>query len=552
MRQRSGTIISAFNALRSYQALFNDTELVLYQKLLNALDTQNRLETYNYNEQFSQSSFKESVWYPTISKIILSLIYLLFESEDTLGSQSGVLIQKDSPYLRSLTQLSDQLSFCLTIHEFSKSPWTKDYLISLGNLLTFPASPNTNKEFPLDEKTRQNKQLYYAVTGDETHYDSEAVSNTDEWVEKSDRVLSPISPIPNAIIEGGNIFSVRNNEGKQFILIGENAISENMLKLSRTREDTIISFSTDMNISPDNIIVIPQWTYHLDLQMAYLGNSEFIIHSFDQNNFDAVSDPTERQHCIKTFEFLRDNFEISIIDKTISLLSEHGFFVKKVFGCLFYLENVNNPEQRKFIPYGKHSDDTDGAIATLMNGIAGIDENNQRYFIATRCDQKDFKAQFENSLLTLGVRTHYADMLDFYDMQGDFDPVAAGVMFQNIYSVQHYTASKNGGLRCQTSIIANAELAQNKSPCMNKTTQILTALSQSSLDEKQFINYSPLHANVTVGIEPILDGCGTVSPPPACALFNLTPPPPMKQLNKPKVVIHPIPIGSSSQPGSPK
>jgi len=32
-----------------------------------------------------------------------------------------------------------------------------------------------------------------------------------------------------------------------------------------------------------NVVILPQWTFHLDLQMAYIGNSKFFIHSFFDN-----------------------------------------------------------------------------------------------------------------------------------------------------------------------------------------------------------------------------------------------------------------------------
>jgi hypothetical protein len=162
-----------------------------------------------------------------------------------------------------------------------------------------------------------------------------------------------------------------------------------------------------------------------------------------------------REECEKvkvTFKLLFNKFEKDIITVASKILAAHGFEVLKMFGCLFYLNDVQDENELQYVPYCKHSEAGGGSIAFMMNGISGTTKFDQRFFLTSRCDNEKFRKQFQDKLRPRGILVQYIDMLDFYDGYGWFDGLLAGNV--GTRSVTEYVALMNGGLRCQTSIVS--------------------------------------------------------------------------------------------------
>lgn len=138
-----------------------------------------------------------------------------------------------------------------------------------------------------------------------------------------------------------------------------------------------------------SVVIMPQWAYHIDLQMAYLGNGIFALHSFaeaekfliehreqviqelGQMNLAAIKRSESPE---ELFEILLKNtqnfkalYEESIVLEARRKLLKHGFKVITCCGTLF-----TEPVKAGF---------TKGVFAAFVNGMAiESDKKHQKYF----------------------------------------------------------------------------------------------------------------------------------------------------------------------------
>ncbi len=430
----------------------------IYYDALAYLSDGNFQQAYVYAKRLHQS-----VGHPLDE---LNKIFDVFlKAEDVLKSGSSILIHEQSPYAQSLKEIGKAQGISVVTHTMSSSFWTKDYTISLGARVITPIIQPHEEAFTeaFVESVKLNPNLYYGSLGlDEHHHSKSTISDPNLWLRRSHSVLGQTKLTTQVILEGGNVFCAINRLGQRYFLVGENVISETMAVNDLSREDARELVESELGVPSDRLLVIPQWTYHLDLQMSYLGKGQFIIHSFEQSNFDFGLSEEDTAKVETTFVHLKKQFEKSIIDKACEILREHHFEAHKVFGCLFYLNDCSNLDELQYVPYCKNSDSFGGAIALLMNGVAFEKAENERFFITSRCDQDAFKQSFVKSINSLGIDALLeVDMLGCYGWDGEFEPLLAGIW--GATSVTDVVANMNGGFRCQTSIISN-QLIPSKSP----------------------------------------------------------------------------------------
>jgi hypothetical protein len=384
-----------------------------------------------------------------------ALFSSLWDAEDVVTADATVVIHEDSPYYKSIKALAKQLNFDVQAHNLPYGMWTKDYIVSTGEQVMIPVVEHSHDYLTPSVLTqaRRNPNLYYGSLQMEEHHKSKKnITSPAKWLKDSSDLFTGTQWVRKAIIEGGNFFCAINNEGQRYYLVGENVISESMAFHQVTRNKIIKGIAKELGCEPKFILAIPQWTYHLDLQMAYLGNGQFVIHSFDQKSYNFGLDQPTTHKLEKTFIALKQKFEHAIIDKLCLILTQHGFTAQKVFGCLFYLDDCTDKEQLKYVPNCKSTDGFDGVLALMMNGIAlNLGVTRGRHFIMPRCDVPAFRAQFEQSLQALGIKAiHDADILEAY-ADGDFNGLVVGIL--GATNVAQTAACMNGSIRCQTSIV---------------------------------------------------------------------------------------------------
>ncbi|VEG90125.1 hypothetical protein [Legionella spiritensis] len=427
---------------------------------------------------------------------ITALFHNLLFAEDVATDNSVVLIHENSPYYKSLAQLGEELGFTVQQHDFSGSYWTKDYVVSTGKDVVVPVKDKTRIDTYLTpefvDSAKRNTRLYYSALNISEHHQAKVtISSPNEWIAKSHPLLDHTCTVHKTALEGGNFFCAINKKGVRYYLIGENVVSETMAYNNLERDKAIAVITAELACPHDRLLVIPQWTYHLDLQMAYLGRGQFVVHSFHQPDID-FDLPDESIDKIKiTFAYLEALFENNVIDETCSILEKHGFEVNKVFGCLFYLKDISDMNQKKWVPFCKADINFEGAIALMMNGISLDLGARGRHFLTSKCELPSFKEQYDVSLMKLGIDSvHDVDMPDYYDDYGYFDGIAAG--FMGAGSVSDIAAAMNGGLRCQTSIVSKSlTTTYNPNGSRYRLFQSVDALNLSGAEEEPDIKSNP-------------------------------------------------------------
>lgn len=402
---------------------------------------------------------------------LVTLFHNILFAEDVVTDDSVVFTHKGSPYYASLKEIAKEVGFEVQEHALTGSYWTKDYMISSGKDLVVPLKDSRSNYFDTAfmEKAKANPGLYYSPLNLNDHHQAKAnVKSTTEWMKNAHQLLDHAAFARKSVLEGGNFFCAINKLGERFYLIGENVISETMAYTQVDREEAMANIAEELSCSVEQLLPIPQWTYHLDLQMAYLGKGQFIIHSFDQKDIPFELDDDQIVNDIRvTFDFLGELFEKSVIDATCQILEKNHFEVAKVFGCLFYLTDCSDPKQLKYVPYCKNSEGFDGALALMMNGIALDLGDKGRHFLTARSDLPSFKEQFAASLKRLGIKEiHGVDMLEAYDYDGDFSGMAMGI--PGASNVTEVAAYMNGALRCQTSIVSRTHSPVFRHPEVSK------------------------------------------------------------------------------------
>lgn len=406
----------------------------------------------------------------------------LIDSDDLITEHSSIFIKKGAIFHQLLLDLKKQLPIHIVEHERGKTSWTRDLFLSLGDTLYHPCMSGKidppmraeylSKEGQYNPRTPyhffQNIGIHPALMPFFKNCHNKELSPSEFF--QGAKKLSGVS------LEGGNLFCAHNNQGKKKYLIGENALIETIVLIGKqngnfiTRKKAKQLFAFYLDVDINDIIFIPQWTYHLDLQMAYLGKGRFIIHSFDQKNFHFFDNLQDKrtQYVKETFDFLyaqlessglvasefkiddylstpeekieelvknilykadkynfeideknvrdyvsglvpehhRTDFTVSIIDRITAKLAQNGFQVEKVFGCLFYLTDTKDSCQLPYVPYCRNNKFFGGTEAQLMNGLP-IEIGDQVYFVTFSCENKDFREQFEQRLQEMGVQVIY-------------------------------------------------------------------------------------------------------------------------------------------------
>jgi len=255
--------------------------------------------------------------------------------------------------------------------------------------------------------------------------------------------------------EGGNIFNAVNKNGELCVIIARAIIAYefDIYKVKQNSQEKIKSFQDyyaqheasvllkyQKMLSIKNIFSLPQWIWHLDLLMAYLGGATFILHCFKEaisfcQYYLAKGQYNGRALSKAELNILSDTLEIAsdydkkygaIIDDIEKILVENNFNVIRVCGYL----------HKKYD--SKISPEFESNVASsIMNGI-DVYKNNQAYYIVGDSPSTLHKDYFKNLLNSMKV-------------QAEFILVDAGDKYAN--NATDLIRVYKGGLRCQTNFL---------------------------------------------------------------------------------------------------
>ncbi|WP_108649024.1 hypothetical protein [Dongshaea marina] len=270
--------------------------------------------------------------------------------DDIIHPGDVLFTTTEGTFTQALRRLSSDIGF--NYIEVSKLPiWLRDYYLSsdsetIATSIETPrgfyaSSLNQNAKSAYDKvltKTKDSGHTYFQFEGLARGFHNENDHRaTYRLIEQTRRKESPHR------IQGGNIIQALNRDGIKYYLVGLtlvfDAISQSVRDLQNIPQvtvnrlvgeaklKTILELTQTFNCEPEKILFIPQWAYHIDLQMAYLKPGVILLHSFEEElrNPGTLNTNTRNKNI--------GYFNKRIVSNIRNLLSKHGFNVipMKVF-----------------------------------------------------------------------------------------------------------------------------------------------------------------------------------------------------------------------------
>ncbi len=153
-----------------------------------------------------------------------------------------------------------------------------------------------------------------------------------------------------SVIEGGNLFLGRDNQGNPYALLGEDALhdTEKVLRHEGEPENGIQEkafkmLAEDLNVAPSNLHIIPQPNFHLDVALRPLNYPVVLLHdpelsqSLLHEAMRQSSNPQEIRSLSRVQAILDEGFskrKYATVDEVEKSLQDKGFQVIRVPGVL--------------------------------------------------------------------------------------------------------------------------------------------------------------------------------------------------------------------------
>lgn len=357
-----------------------------------------------------------------------------------------------------------------SIHQFIDSDknaavkWIRDfYFINQNNELVFPnlayaeffnfyrphASNNAWR------RTWQNDPRF-AYTLNYKSYDPgiEAIPGRASFFKPSDATIIPRFKQARSDIEGGNLIQAINTQNEIKGIVGISAVLNTGLACSQSPEgrDTLDALlqkrkdekqgisdqkfqnklvlhpgqsehlvaakylcEEDLGLSHRGLVVIPQWIYHIDCILGYLGRGKIILHSFTQS-----PDSEFTRYC--------SQFEPQIAEIERKLVKHH-FEVIRCCG-LIGQRGISLLTDRGEVKYE----------ANFMNGFAVMGPTGQYYYFTNDTPLESLKSTFTALLLSHNIQAVYLN-------------IDADSRYHSASATMYEMTAMSGGLRCQTNFI---------------------------------------------------------------------------------------------------
>lgn len=232
---------------------------------------------------------------------------------------------------------------------------------------------------------------------------------------------SKVKHIGTSYLEGGNVLQTLKSDGSAGAVIGEMSIATTMsaLGMENTPENiqkTKEIIAQDLGIDKNNLTVIPQYEFHIDMCYRPLGDGQFAVPDYDSgikyledrlNSKDAKLDKESPANASKTLrqdytEMLawmkeqRDSTK-SVRDKVEAQLQKDGYTLVKI-PCF-------------------------GNETNFMNAIGGTSNKDGKTFLITnRSDYPELNSLIENTYTQNGVdRVYFVSTKGALDKRGGID-----------------------------------------------------------------------------------------------------------------------------------
>jgi len=274
-------------------------------------------------------------------------------------------------------------------------------------------------------------------------------------------------------LEGGNLFEAVNIYGETYYIIGVNALLNeidieryktnnikygsfmcwSMADFERVFAEILMKYKKIFNTP--NVIYIPQWVYHLDLMMAYFGNSTFGLQCFQEGQilwnyyrhdpfFTSHEEGPELREFIQNASNERDpGIYKSITDTVAAKLEACGFKVIRFGGCIYRERSQTSKEKAGLDTQQKWFQISSGdcLMSAFTNGFHYYDANLFQHYFVTLSSPLPFHEDYLRRLLKpLQITPIFIDINTAF--QG-----------QSIFEIEG--ANLGGAVRCQMNWIGN-------------------------------------------------------------------------------------------------
>ncbi|AIT09057.1 hypothetical protein LO80_03080 [Candidatus Francisella endociliophora] len=317
---------------------------------------------------------------------------------------------------------------------------------------TAPADIFKQPDYAIDYslgRTRRNKDYYDEYVFADVKAKNKDVKDIDPENEFHSKHLT------NKLLEGGNLFHVQNLKGEDFYFIGERVLfydehAGNLKYLQdkaykkRVKKNPQLKRTIEYNLEKykkifgtDNVYHIPNITYHLDCQMAYIKKGHFLV-----NNYEHLIDSSKVNISSELKKIIRKKQEVA--ESIVSFLQMLGFEARLYIG--FYSNDIeqfslwnlafdNDSEAKQKL------DNNNNRYSNLINGFHfKSNRDNKDYFVCAHTNKSRH-------------RDHLTGILNNYNIEPIFAKKDRDLSFEVKLSTQEYLANSAGAIRCQTNFM---------------------------------------------------------------------------------------------------
>jgi uncharacterized protein YjbI with pentapeptide repeats len=370
-----------------------------------------------------------------------------FHPEDIVDRDSIWFFSEKNPFAKSMTAIAKRLKVNFFSLPTGKDIWLRDIFYKAkvgdaGEKMEVYRAPQYSEErnYSREGSAMKNHRFSYV----QTHNVLRGIrGEVKDAPIKNVRIIGNFTQLPKCVIqlphhgscfiEGGNIFIAAGKDGKRQCFIGNDSIvyhknkpgnidiekqyEQHKESIDRSYPDIsdiekrtilwtnrkIIKREIMAILKVEKLIVIPQIYFHIDLQMAYLGENTFMVHSFDESlqflgeNAEVLIKKIGNE---KYQELYSVNVKLAAdlegnVDITERRLEKAGMTVVKCCATLFVGdEEADNIIDQRGVIRGKF-------MSSFINGITVVGADGKRHFVTTGApDDMDLHQEYLQDLLS--------------------------------------------------------------------------------------------------------------------------------------------------------
>ncbi|KEI35338.1 hypothetical protein FRA_35c07800 [Francisella sp. W12-1067] len=238
----------------------------------------------------------------------------------------------------------------------------------------------------------------------------------------------------NRAAEGGNIFCVNNTLGQKYVFLGEQIISfERQIsankKIDKTENEIILKYKKIFKTN--NIVILPNLAYHLDLQMSFIGKGTFLVNSYDINWYKEFKPGLF--YYLKTHsrskQLLSDKERK--VEEIINILRKNNFKAEEAFLTMNYKPHCASENWTLETWNGDYIE------SSFVNGFDVYSPKKQtNLYVTLDSPHESHKQYFSELIKKFGVEPY------FVNYNG-----------RNAHRTMEYFEEEHGGVRCQTNFL---------------------------------------------------------------------------------------------------